>query len=324
MNNMVYYFIEVLVFFAAFLAVFAANAVLHDLVRRGRKRVSDRLDEELRLQQRELARASPLFGDLSRLAAEWSDEEGGEASLWTRFQTFVQQSGLRITPQRLLGIILAVGLSLGVVVGLAVRSASLGVLATLVAASVPLLVVQTKRHRRLEKLRAQLPDAFDLMGRVLRAGQTMSQALQGVGDEFQPPLGLEFGYCYEQQNLGLPPETALRDLGRRTGMLEIKIFVLAVMVHRQTGGNLSELLEKLATVVRDRFRIRGMIKTLTAEGRLQAAVLLALPIFMYVMMLILNREYALVLLQYPALPVGTLISMGFGALWIRKIISFDF
>ena len=105
------------------------------------------------------------------------------------------------------------------------------------------------------------------MGRVVRAGQTISQALQAVADEFPPPIAAEFAYCYEQQNLGLSPESALRDLARRTGLLEIKIFVLALLVQQQTGGNLAELLDKLSGIIRERFRIRGQIKTLTAEGR---------------------------------------------------------
>ena len=110
----------------------------------------------------------------------------------------------------------------------------------------PLFYVQFKRKARLEKLRSQLPDAFDLMGRVIRAGQTMSQALLAVADEFAQPIAGEFAYCYEQQNLGLPPETAFRDLSRRTGLIEIKIFVLALLVQQQTGGNLAELLDKLS------------------------------------------------------------------------------
>jgi tight adherence protein B len=147
--------------------------------------------------------------------------------------------------------------------------------------------------------------------------------MQSVADEFEPPLAEEFGYCYEQQNLGLDAETALRDLARRTGLLELKIFVLAVLVHRQTGGNLAELLDKLSSIVRDRFRIRGLIRTLTAEGRVQAGVLLALPFVMYGAMLVFNRDYALILLDHPWVPIASLGSLGFGWLWIRKIINFD-
>jgi tight adherence protein B len=176
----------------------------------------------------------------------------------------------------------------------------------------------------MNKLMGQLPDAFDLMGRVIRAGQTMSQALQAVADEFDAPISVEFAYCYEQQNLGLAPELALRDLARRTGLLEVKIFVLALLIQQQAGGNLAELLDKLAAIIRERFRIRGKIRSLTAEGRIQALVLLALPPGMFFLILFLNRAYEQVLLDNPVILVVTLIFQVIGALWIRKIVNFDF
>src|SRR5690606_34378408 len=126
------------------------------------------------------------------------------------------------------------------------------------------------------------------------------------------------------QNLGLPPETALRDLARRTGLMEVNIFVVAVLVQRQVGGNMAEMLEKLAAVVRERYRIRGAIRTLTAEGRMQAVLLMALPIAIFLAMLLLYREYAIVLLDHPMVVLGVLVSMALGGLWIRKIINFDF
>jgi tight adherence protein B len=152
----------------------------------------------------------------------------------------------------------------------------------------------------------------------------MSQAMASVSDEFKAPVSLEFAYCVEQQNLGLAPEFALRDLARRTGLIEIKIFVLAMLVHRQTGGNLAELLDKLATIVRSRYRLRAKVKGLTAEGRMQGLILLALPVLIYVAMLFVNRPYAIKLLQLPALLIVSLTMMTLGALWIRKIVNFDF
>jgi len=162
------------------------------------------------------------------------------------------------------------------------------------------------------------------MARVVRAGQTVSQAIQAVTDEFDAPVSAEFSYCYEQQNLGLSPEVAYRDLARRTGLLEIKIFVMAMIVQQQSGGNLADLLDRLSAVVRDRFRLRGKIKTLTAEGRMQAGVLLALPPAMLGAMMVLNRAYGQVLLDHPNLLIGAFVSEALGALWIRKIINFDF
>jgi len=194
----------------------------------------------------------------------------------------------------------------------------------LIGAVVPVAYVNFKRNKRLEKLLSQRSDSFDLMSRVIRAGQTMAQAIQAVADEFAPPIAGEFAYCYEQQNLGLPPETALRELSRRTGVLEVKIFVLALLVQQQTGGNLAAMLDKLSGIIRERYKLRGKIKALTAEGRIQALVLLALPPGMFLIMMTMNRQYAAILLEHPSLLWATLISEAFGALWIRKIVNFDF
>jgi tight adherence protein B len=137
-------------------------------------------------------------------------------------------------------------------------------------------------------------------------------------------LAYEFGYCYEQQNLGITPDVALKDLAKRTGLLEIKIFVLSLLIHRQVGGNMADLLEKLANIVRERFRLRSKVGALTAEGRFQAIILIGLPIAVWVALLFVNREYALKLLDHPNLVLATLASMSIGAFWIRKIVNFEF
>jgi tight adherence protein B len=236
----------------------------------------------------------------------------------------VEQSGLDLTPGKLAAIAGGAALTLGAL-GLLIRqSVVVGAVAAAIGAAIPLLYVNVKRKARLEKLLSQLPDAFDLMGRVIRSGQTMSQAMQSVADEFPQPISGEFGFCYEQQNFGLPPEVALRDLARRTGLVEIKIFVLALVVQQQTGGNLAELLDRLSTIIRARYKMRGQIKALTAEGRMQAMVLLALPPALFLIMLMMNRDYATTLFEFPMLIGATLGLETLGALWIRKIVNFDF
>jgi tight adherence protein B len=170
----------------------------------------------------------------------------------------------------------------------------------------------------------QLSSAFDLMARVLRSGHSVPQAFQAVADTFEPPISGEFAQCQEQQNLGLLPEVTYRELARRTGVLEIKIFIMAMMIQRQSGGNLSEVLERLAALVRERVRLRSHVRTLTAEGRMQAVVLLVLPPVMFFVMRFINRPYADVLLDHTGLLAAMMASMASGALWIRKIIQFDF
>jgi tight adherence protein B len=188
----------------------------------------------------------------------------------------------------------------------------------------PLLYVRQRQKARRDRFLTQLPAAFDLMARVLRSGHSVPHAFQAVADSFEPPIAGEFAFCQEQQNLGLLPEMTYRDLARRTGVLEVKIFVMAMMIQRQAGGNLSEVLERLAALIRERVRLRNHIRTLTAEGRLQAVVLLVLPPVMFFVMRFINPPYADVLLEHSGLLVGMMASMGLGALWIRKIIQFDF
>jgi tight adherence protein B len=312
-----------LAFLAGVCGVAGIYSILADLFLRDRTRMERRLQEAFRTRNK-AARQAPLFKDLEELKARVEAEEPAASSLSQKFRIMVDQSGLKLTANQLLTLAAGLGLGFGAVAGLLRQSFLMGVIASLVGACVPLLYVRTKQKARLNKMLAQLPDAFDLMARVIRAGQTMSQALQAVADEFDPPISGEFTYCYEQQNMGLSPDLAMRDLARRSGLLEMKIFVLAMMVQQQTGGNLAELLEKLASIVRERFRMKAKIRALTAEGRMQAAVLLALIPFMFLVILMVNRSYGQVLLERPSLLLATAISEAAGALWIRRIITFDF
>jgi tight adherence protein B len=316
------YLFPFLVFLAAALAVFGIYSFMTDLVLRDRSRLGRRVDEEFRKKQRERVQRQSLFKNLSQVAAEAAVYE--KPDLRRSFVLMIEQAGLDMTPERVLGLSVAAGLLFGGLAGLLRDSILVGVLVGLLAAAVPFAFVYYKRQLRLNKLQAQLPAAFDLMGRVIRAGQTMIQALQAVADDFDKPVSAEFSYCFEQQNLGLPPEVALRDLARRTGLLEIKIFVLALLVQQQTGGNLAELLDKLAGVMRERFRIKNKIRALTAEGRFQALILLALPPLMLLIMLMLNPTYTQLLLDHPRLLAGMFVAEGLGAVWIRQIVNFDF
>jgi len=314
-------------FMAAFFGIFAINLILVDLFHREREEVLRRLSEELMEQQRQKAREQTVVANkdpLSELIAEASRESRRQKGILERLEELTMQSGLRMTMSKLLTICGAAGLLMAFVVfGISSSILAAAVIGGM-SAGVPMLYVTMARRKRLEKLRAQLPDAFELMSRILRAGQSVSQAMQAVSEEFSPPVNVEFGYCYEQQNLGLALDVALHDLAQRTGLMEIKIFVLAVLVHRQAGGNLTELLDNIAHVTRQRFKMRREIKSLTAEGRMQAAVLLALPIVVWLGLFVVTRDYAMALLEHTSLLVGTLTVMFIGTVWIRRIVNFDF
>ncbi len=313
-----------LAFATGFLLIFGVNLLIADVTAANRQRIRKRLEAELHLRQRERARSSLPLHDMAEDPADKFFETDPQLTMRKKFVRFVEESGLRIRPGQLVALTIGVAFLAGLAVKTLLGSWTIAALAAPLGGGLPILCISFVRMRRLDKLLSQLPDAFDLMSRTLRAGQTTSQALQAVADEFSPPICDEFGYCYDQQNLGLSPEASLKDLASRTGLLELKIFVLAVMIHRQTGGNLAQLLEKLANVIRDRYRIHGIIKALTAEGRLQAAILLALPPAMFVVLSFVNPEYMATLYEYPMLIAAMFASMTIGGLWMKRIISFDF
>ncbi len=316
--------LPILMFLAVIMSVLAVYSLVTDIFVRDRKLVQDRLDVEFHNKQREKVKRSLLFkgADPFQINPSEGDQPRPTWSEW--LQSILDQSGLELTKMRLLIYSVSVALGCGLLAGVLLHNLLLGLAVAVLSSVIPLMYVKFKRSRRLEAMRRQLSDAFDLMARILRAGQSMAQAMQAVGTEFASPIAEEFAYCSEQQNLGLAAELSMRDLARRTGLIEMNIFVVAVLVQRQVGGNLSEILEKLANVVRERYKTRGTIQTLTAEGRMQAGILMALPPLLLIAMLIVNHEYAMVLIHQPILIGGMAFFMLLGGLWIRKIVNFDF
>lgn len=318
--------ILVCTFVAGFLLIFGVNLVITDVHKSDQLERRIEMLNEVRARQRERVKESiAQNAGLAELAIEAQRETAAERlTVNEKLQAMLWQAGMRVSPEKLFIIAGMSGITVGALVGVITLSPVLPVVAGGIVMAMPFLVVQFKRKQRLDLLLSQLPDGFELMSRVLRAGQSISQSMHSVSQECSAPISEEFGYCYEQQNLGLNPEFALRDLSKRTGLLEIKVFVLAMIINRQTGGNLTELLDKLSTIVRDRYRMRGKVSSLTAEGRMQGVILMLLPFGVYAILLFANHPYALKLFDHPVILLGTLFWMGLGGLWIRKIVNFDF
>lgn len=310
---------SVLTFLAVFITVVSVYSVTADVFLRDRSAVKHRLDAEFRAHLRQRVQRTSLFKDLANVAADVSSQDGGKIGLWRRLEEMVEQSGLSIQPRHLLAIAGGLALVLGALGVLANHGPFLGILLALVGGVAPYVYVSRKRNTRLDRLLNQLPEAFDLMGRVIRAGQAVGQAMHAVADEFETPIAAEFAFCSEQQNLGMPVQQSLRELARRNGLAELKIFVVAMLVQQQTGGNLAEALGILAGVIRERLRLQSRIKTLTAEGRFQAATLMVMPPLMWFVMFALNRNYAMMLFERPLLPISGAVLMAIGAAWIREI-----
>ncbi|HUE13796.1 MAG TPA: type II secretion system F family protein [Planctomycetaceae bacterium] len=313
--------INLTTFTAAALAVIGIFSIASDLVLRKRARIKDRIRDQFGVGADGQARKLDFLKDLKLLQSETSRRA---PLLWQRFSAAVAQSGLQVEPERIMQISGTAAL-LGAVLGITLtRLWPVSLAAAIVGFVGPLIYVSMARAARIQALRMQLPEAFELMSRAVRAGQTMSGAMGLVATQLKPPVSEEFACCCEQQNFGLPREVTLQELARRTGVVELQLFVVAMLVHGTSGGNPVEILDNLSDVIRTRVRLIGKVKALTSEGRLQAVILSILPVGAFVAIFILNRSYAQLLLDRPRLLLTVLVFEALGALWIRRIVNFEY
>ena len=195
---------------------------------------------------------------------------------------------------------------------------------SLIFVAIPFGWLILKRKSRLGKFAAQLPEALELIARALRAGHSLGAGLNLVANEMSAPISQEFGRAFEEQNLGMPLEEALENLTERIPNLDLKFFVTAVILQRQTGGDLAEILDKIGRLIRDRFRIHGQVQALTGEGRLSGIVLLALPPVLFIAVYRLNPDYLNLLFtdeMGKQMLVGGIVMQLLGAVAIQKIIN---
>lgn len=188
----------------------------------------------------------------------------------------------------------------------------------------PLMWLSMKRKSRLKAFAAQLPEALELIARALRAGHSLAAGMNLVGAEMSPPISKEFNRTFEEQNLGMPMEEALENMTHRVPNLDLKFFATAVILQRQTGGDLAEILDKIGRLIRERFKIMGQVAALTGEGRLSGIVLLALPPMLFVAVYRMNPDYLSLLFTDPMgkqMLIGGIVMQLLGAVVIQKIIN---
>ncbi len=215
----------------------------------------------------------------------------------------------------------AVGMLLPVLAGFSVV---LGPLMAVSLAFLPIVWLLFRRKRRLKAFAAQLPEALELIARALRAGHSLAAGFSLVAQEMSDPIGGEFSRTFEEQNLGKPLDESLTDLTKRIPNLDLKFFATAIILQRQTGGDLAEILDKIGNLVRERFKIWGQVQALTGEGRLSGIVLLALPPALFVVVYRMNPDYLMLLFTDPLgkkMLVGGIVTQLLGALLIRKIVN---
>jgi tight adherence protein B len=240
-----------------------------------------------------------------------------------QLKKMLDQADLHITPSRLVMFSAMAGMLAALAASVITISIFVMFVAGIAAASLPFVHVWWKRKTRFNQFLEHLPDALDLMSRALSAGHAFSEAMHMVSAEMPEPIATEFRKTYEEQNLGLSLKLALENLIDRIPLLDLRMCVTAVLIQRETGGNLAEILEKVAYTIRERFRIMGDLKTLTTSSRMSAWLLCGLPIFVTIAITAMNPDYMTVLWKDPRghyLIATALFLQVTGMLIVRKIL----
>jgi tight adherence protein B len=238
----------------------------------------------------------------------------------------IEQAAANVTPGGvvLASILLAVGTAF--VTSLFVRFTTVVAVAAVAGGAVPVLWLHRARSVRLKRFEEQFPEALDLLSRAIRAGHAFQTSLGMVASELPAPVGPEFKKTFDQQNFGLPLKEAMNQLTERVPILDVRFFVTAVAIQRDTGGNLAEILDNLAHVVRERFKIRRQVRVHTAHGRFTGYVLMALPAFLAVMLSRLNPTMMELLFTErlgQMMLAGAVLLQTVGYFWIRQVIKIE-
>jgi len=238
----------------------------------------------------------------------------------------IEQSGVQTTPSGLILVTLISAAVFGLLTAMFVSRPYAAPVAACIGALCPIGYVMHRRTRRLNRFEEQFPEALDLLSRAVRAGHAFQTAMGMVADEMTEPVGPEFKKAFDRQNFGLPLRDALNELSDRVGSLDVRFFVTAVLIQRETGGNLAEILDNLAYVIRERFKIRRQIRVHTAHGRFTAWVLLSLPAALAVALTIINPEHMSLLFKEhmgQMMILGAIVMQTVGYFWIRKVIKIE-
>jgi tight adherence protein B len=315
--------VAVLAFVVVAAAVFAAFSLLDQRNARARL-LRDRLaavqksaerepDEELELLRDEVLSDIPALDNLLRRSERVSN-----------FQTMLAQADLKLRAGNMLFLSLGTGVATGFILLVASGFKTLALVGALVGALMPYSYASFRRSRRFQKFEELFPQAIDTLARAVRAGHALTTALELISNEVGEPVASEFRKLFEEQKFGLPMRDALINLTERMPLVDVKFFVTAVMLQRETGGNLAEILDNLSYVIRERFKIQRQVRVFTAQGRLTMMLLMMLPPIIVLTMLIMNPSFIRPLFTDPlghGLLVGGITLQTIGYFVIRRIIQ---
>jgi tight adherence protein B len=305
------------------LAVFAAGSLVDQRNARARL-IKDRLanvqkaperepDEELALLRDEQLSQIPALDTLLRRSARVS-----------AIQDALTQAGMKFRAGNFLMLCLLCGALAGLAAVLYTKNPAIAWAALVIGGVLPYSVVSYRRQKRFEKFEELFPEAIDTLARAVRAGHAFTTALEMISNEVTEPLSGEFRKLYEEQKFGMPVRDALMNLTERVPLVDVKFFVTAVMLQRETGGNLAEILDNLSYVIRERFKIQRQVRVHTAQGRLTMALLMAMPPTVVAILLVFSPDFVKPLFYDPighALLVVSIALQTVGYFVIRKIIK---
>jgi tight adherence protein B len=239
---------------------------------------------------------------------------------------WIEQSGAKTSVSSLLLMASGCAVVLALIVTMAVRAPWGVPVGAIFGFVMPFWVLNFKRTRRLRAFEEAFPEGLDLIARALKAGHAFATGLKMVADEMEEPVGPEFRKTFDEQNFGLPLKDALDNLTQRVPNIDVRFFATAVLIQRETGGNLSEILENLAHVVRERFKILRQVRVHTAHGRMTGYVLLALPVFLCVALSFINPEHMNLLFRERMghmMLITALVLQTVGYFWIRQVVKIE-
>ncbi|QDT31786.1 type II secretion system F family protein [Thalassoglobus polymorphus] len=310
----------------AFIAVFGgAVAAIFMMQDASSKEIEDRLDvlsgkKKAKTKDNQVTREALVKESVQGLAG-FSEKI---MERFTNIRLLFVQADTAIRPEVFFMIMVLSG-AVGTAFAVAMRAAlPFYPLVFVICAILPFGWLMFKRSRRFKRFGKQLPDAMELVARALRSGHSLNSALKVVVDELSDPISKEFNIAFEEQNLGIPIEDALKHVYIRVPNMDYKFFAMAVAIQRQSGGDLAEILDKIGRIVRDRFRIMGQVQALTGEGRISGIVLMALPLALFVAVWKLNPEYVMLLFTDELgrkMVAAAVVLQVIGAYTIKKIIA---
>ena len=309
-----------LVFLAFVVAFYAWRA---STMSEGQKRVQEQL-RRLSMIGREDTVDKGILRDKRMSDITFIDRLLGSLPFARRLELLLYQAGLSWRVGTLILFMVLVGAVFFLLCSTLLHRPLLGLVVGIATAFIPYGWVKGQKNKRMNAFSEQLPDALDLMTSALRAGLSFPAALQLVAQESPEPLAQEFAITFDEQNLGLDVKEALVNLTERVDSLDLKFFVTAVIIQRETGGNLAEIMESIARIIRERFRILGDVKARTAHGRMTGMILSILPIALGVLITMIAPNYMLTFFRDPAgqaMLIVCFVLQVFGFLWIRRVIQ---